>query len=133
MGRLLGQSHPHLVLLGALAAQEGKDSYDDEDEHHAQLDEGVAGQALKHDALVVAHFHEGSFVLVQLYSDGTPSGFHRQGFLQDDLVDVGGIASTHFQVAIGLHLPVFVQDDHGNRVVAVDDFQHEGEVGLVVR
>ena len=32
---LLGESYPHLVLLGTLAGEQGKDGHDDKDEHDA--------------------------------------------------------------------------------------------------
>ena len=130
MCRFLGQPNPHFVLFGAFAAEEGEDGHDDKDQDDAQLDVGIACQTFEHDALVVADLHE--LVVVEADAYEVALRLHAAGHLEHDAFDFFGRLGAHLEVAVGLHGAVRGDDDDGYGVIAVDDLQHEREVGLFV-
>ena len=65
MGGLLGQSHPHLVLLGFLDAHQGKISDGKEQDEHRQLDIREIGQAAQERRVLIVEVL--SRLLVNLY------------------------------------------------------------------
>ena len=133
VGRLLGESHPHLVLLGPLGGEQGEDGHDDEDHHHAQLDKRVPGQALEHQRVVVADVHVVALhLLAQRDAYAAPRGLQPLGHVGQVAQRVGVVLAAHAYVAEVGHDAVAVRHHHGDGVVVVEHAQHEAQVRVLV-
>ena len=71
-------------------------------------------------------------VVIQRDADGPSALLHAGGTAFDLLVLLCGGLALQLQVAVGLDTAVVVKDDDRDGVVAVDDFQHQGEVRFIV-
>ena len=130
MGRLLGEPHPHLVLLRTLAAHHRKDGHHNEDEHNTQLHIRPPLQTAQEKRVVVvdvnifsvahgkgddvmrtAHLKRGSIELVHAV-------FWR-GIVQDE-------------VAVDLHGAVRPHHDDGNGIVALYHTEHQRHISRLV-
>lgn len=134
MGGLLGQAHPHLVLLGLLRREQRKDGYDNKDHDHAELHVRIGRQAAEHNGVVVANIHVVGRNIV-----GQRHLYHliRMEQAQALGLDVGecvGIVGTRTdtEVAECLHVLVLVHHDDGNSSVAVEHLEHEIEISVAV-
>ena len=131
VGCLLAQSHPHLILLGPLAAQQGKDGYHHKDEHQSKLHIGPPGQAAQQEAVGIAYLH-----IVggrEIHPDDAPGIHHGLCLSLHRAHLLLGAFLAQGDVAIVLHLPLAIEHHHRDGAVAVEHGKHQSEVGIFVR
>ena len=128
-----GQSHPYFVLFGPFGGEQGEDGHDDEDEHDAQLDIGIEGQSLEDERVVVADVDVfGSIRAVERDADGSSLVTQLLSYAGELCHGVGRSRGRESDVAEGLHPSFGIQNDDGDGVVFVDDFEDEPQVGVFV-
>ena len=131
VGRLLGESHPHLVLLGTLRGEQGENGHDDEDEHHAQLHVGIEREALEHDGVVVAD-QLIRLAVGKVELDVVALVAQALAHPADIGQRVGSGIGLDFQVAVVVDVALAIEDNDGNGVVAFKHTEHQREVGVLV-
>ena len=134
MGSLLGQAHPHLVLLGLLDTDQRKIGQGKEQDQHSQLDIGEISQATQQCGdLVIEVLRR---VLVDLNVDFVLAVLEMAQLLVE-VLKVGrrnlkgqailGLRQT--EVAVQQDVVLIIDQQHGNVVVGLDDAQQEIHIG----
>ena len=133
MGGLLGQAHPHAVLLGPLRGEQGYHRHAHEEQYCSYLYIGIDGKAFQRERVVIAHVDIAiGMVFVEIDTDVVATRLEPRSHLRDIGGAVGIVAATSIHIAHRLHPPLLVEHDDGDGVVLVYHAQHQIEVGVLV-
>ena len=132
MSGFLRQAHPHLILFGTLRSKESEDSDDHENHHHAELDIGIGRETSNHERIVVAHL---DIVVGRVIEFNLDILAQSQETLPDKsciIQTISIILTIDIDVSERLRLVVGIHHDNGNRVILVDNFQHQTQVCIFI-
>ena len=127
---LLAQPHPHLVLFGTFTTEQGKDGHYDKHEDKAELHIRPPSQSAQKQTVGITDFHIIRRGQIHTYH---PAGFgHRTGLLPHLPHLLLGTSVTHRDIPVVLYLSFPVKDNHRNGAVAIENGEHQSEVGIFI-
>ena len=128
VGRLLRQSHPHLVLFGLFRTDESKVDDEHKQYHHPQLHIGIEREALQQNGVVVVKIL--FLIVAQVDFDDIRAPLQ---VVQFPLQVLFGVGFGQTQIDILVYLAVPVDQNRRYRGVALDYLQDElhAHLGLV--
>ena len=131
MSRFLAQTYPNMVLFGTFQGQKCENSKAGKEQNDAQLDIRIPGQAAQKQRLGIAYINI-IVAIVKHNADNMTVSAHALSLSNGVFYTVCLVLSLQFYIAIGLNMPLSVNDNHRNSVVFIDYFQYKCKIGMLI-